>query len=191
MDRRHRSRSPSQRAPVQGHPDREGPWRSTARRPMFAEPLHVGQPNIGNHERFLQRAARDSRSRLALRTTGPSPRNSSSKIADISRRQALRLRCATGPSPGDRHARIWNLKGEVIVPSYTFIATAHALQWQEITPIFADIDPATHNLDPAAVRRMSHAADHRNRRCPSMGSRSPLSRNSRPRPAEQQPAADV
>jgi dTDP-4-amino-4,6-dideoxygalactose transaminase len=40
------------------------------------------------------------------------------------------------------------------VPSYTFIATAHALQWQEITPIFADIDPATHNLDPVAVRRM-------------------------------------
>ena len=45
--------------------------------------------------------------------------------------------------------RALDLKGEVIVPSYTFIATAHALQWQEITPIFADIDPATHNLDPA------------------------------------------
>ena len=50
--------------------------------------------------------------------------------------------------------RALELKGEVIVPSYTFIATAHALQWQEITPIFADIDPATHNLDPAAVWRM-------------------------------------
>jgi dTDP-4-amino-4,6-dideoxygalactose transaminase len=50
--------------------------------------------------------------------------------------------------------RALDLKGEVIVPSYTFIATAHALQWQEITPIFADIDPATHNLDPAAVWRM-------------------------------------
>ena len=38
--------------------------------------------------------------------------------------------------------RALDLKGEVIVPSYTFVATAHALQWQEITPIFADIDPA-------------------------------------------------
>ena len=46
------------------------------------------------------------------------------------------------------------LEGEVIVPSYTFIATAHALHWQAITPVFADIDPVTHNLDPAAVRRM-------------------------------------
>ena len=50
--------------------------------------------------------------------------------------------------------RALELKGEVIIPSYTFIATAHALQWQEITPVFADIDPQTHNLDPAAVRRM-------------------------------------
>jgi dTDP-4-amino-4,6-dideoxygalactose transaminase len=50
--------------------------------------------------------------------------------------------------------RAVGLSGEVIVPSYTFIATAHALHWQGITPVFADIDPATHNLDPAAVRKM-------------------------------------
>ncbi|HYW77871.1 MAG TPA: DegT/DnrJ/EryC1/StrS family aminotransferase, partial [Gammaproteobacteria bacterium] len=39
-------------------------------------------------------------------------------------------------------------------PSWTFIATAHALYWQGITPVFADIDRDTHNLDPEAVRRM-------------------------------------
>jgi dTDP-4-amino-4,6-dideoxygalactose transaminase len=50
--------------------------------------------------------------------------------------------------------RALGLEGEVIVPSYTFITTAHALHWQAITPVFADIDPVTHNLDPAAVRRM-------------------------------------
>jgi dTDP-4-amino-4,6-dideoxygalactose transaminase len=49
--------------------------------------------------------------------------------------------------------RAANLRGEVIVPSFTFIATAHALQWQEITPVFADIDPATHNLNPAQIER--------------------------------------
>jgi dTDP-4-amino-4,6-dideoxygalactose transaminase len=38
------------------------------------------------------------------------------------------------------------LEGEVIVPSMTFVATAHSLQWQRITPVFADIDPATHNI---------------------------------------------
>jgi dTDP-4-amino-4,6-dideoxygalactose transaminase len=50
--------------------------------------------------------------------------------------------------------RALNLRGEVIVPSFTFVATAHALQWQEITPVFADIDPSTHNLDPVVVERM-------------------------------------
>jgi dTDP-4-amino-4,6-dideoxygalactose transaminase len=50
--------------------------------------------------------------------------------------------------------RALGLEGEVIVPSWTFVATAHALYWQGITPVFADIDPTTHNLDPEAVRRM-------------------------------------
>ena len=50
---------------------------------------------------------------------------------------------------GDR-VRALGLTGEVIVPSFTFVATAHALQWQEITPVFGDIDPATHTLDPAS-----------------------------------------
>ena len=44
--------------------------------------------------------------------------------------------------------RALGLSGEVIVPSFSFVATAHALAWQEITPIFCDVDPHTHNLDP-------------------------------------------
>jgi len=50
--------------------------------------------------------------------------------------------------------RALELIGEVILLSYTFIATVHALHWQEITLVFADIDPITHCLDPNAVRKM-------------------------------------
>jgi dTDP-4-amino-4,6-dideoxygalactose transaminase len=50
--------------------------------------------------------------------------------------------------------RALDLEGEVIVPSFTFVATAHALQWQQITPVFCDIDPSTHNLDPAEIEQM-------------------------------------
>jgi dTDP-4-amino-4,6-dideoxygalactose transaminase len=46
------------------------------------------------------------------------------------------------------------LSGEVIIPSFTFIATVHALQWQGITPAFCDVDLRTHNLDPWQVERM-------------------------------------
>src|SRR5258708_15219459 len=37
---------------------------------------------------------------------------------------------------------------EVIVPSYTFVATANALLFAGVTPVFAEIDPRTYNLDP-------------------------------------------
>jgi dTDP-4-amino-4,6-dideoxygalactose transaminase len=50
--------------------------------------------------------------------------------------------------------RALGLTGEVIVPSFTFIATAHALAWQEIAPVFCDVDPRTHNLDPAKIEAM-------------------------------------
>jgi dTDP-4-amino-4,6-dideoxygalactose transaminase len=50
--------------------------------------------------------------------------------------------------------RALGMEGEVIVPSYTFVATAHALHWQGITPVFADIDPRTHTIDPVSVRRV-------------------------------------
>lgn len=57
---------------------------------------------------------------------------------------ALRLALiACGVQPGD----------EVIVPPYTFIATASVVLEANCVPVFADIDPDTYNLDPAAVEK--------------------------------------
>jgi len=42
---------------------------------------------------------------------------------------------------------------EVIVPDYTYIATATAVLMNGAIPVLADIDPQTYNIDPAAVRR--------------------------------------
>ncbi|MBB1419453.1 DegT/DnrJ/EryC1/StrS family aminotransferase [Pseudoalteromonas sp. SG44-1] len=43
------------------------------------------------------------------------------------------------------------LTGEVITTPYTFVATAHAIKWNNLTPIFVDIDPTTFNIDPAKI----------------------------------------
>ena len=45
------------------------------------------------------------------------------------------------------------LKGEVILPSFTFSATGHALIWNNLKPVFADIDPFTFNLDVKDVEK--------------------------------------
>ena len=43
------------------------------------------------------------------------------------------------------------LTGDVVVPSFTFMATVGALRWAGLRPIFADVDLATTNLDPSAA----------------------------------------
>src|SRR5579864_4680096 len=51
--------------------------------------------------------------------------------------------CACGVGPGD----------EVIVPSFTFIATADCVSMLGATPVFADIEPNTFCIDPEQVAR--------------------------------------
>lgn len=120
--------------------------------PAFAEPVHVGRPNIGNRDAFLSRVGQILDSQW-LTNNGP-------MLQEFERRIAERLgvkHCVAmcnGTIALEIAIRALGLTGEVIVPSWTFVATAHALYWQGITPVFADIDPATHNLDPDAVRRM-------------------------------------
>ncbi|MCG7875649.1 MAG: aminotransferase class I/II-fold pyridoxal phosphate-dependent enzyme [Candidatus Thiodiazotropha taylori] len=120
--------------------------------PAFTEPLHVGRPSIGDRELFL-RFTNEILDRQWLTNNGPVVRELEGRIADYHDVSHCVAMCS-GTVALEIAIRALQLKGEVIVPSYTFIATAHALHWQAITPIFADIDPHTHNLDPAAVRRM-------------------------------------
>ncbi|AND69563.1 hypothetical protein ATSB10_21090 [Dyella thiooxydans] len=120
--------------------------------PAFEEPLHVGRPNIGDQKRFLELTSQILDNRW-LTNNGPLVRELESRVASLLGVKHCIAMC-NGTVALEIAIRALGLEGEVIVPSYTFIATAHALHWQAITPVFADIDPSTHNLDPDAVRRM-------------------------------------
>jgi dTDP-4-amino-4,6-dideoxygalactose transaminase len=49
--------------------------------------------------------------------------------------------------------RALDVKGEVITTPFTFAATAHSLLWNNLVPVFVDIDPTTGNLDPKEVAK--------------------------------------
>ena len=44
-------------------------------------------------------------------------------------------------------------EGEVITTPYTFVATAHSIAWNKLTPVFVDIDARTSNIDPKKVEQ--------------------------------------
>lgn len=121
-------------------------------KPRFAEPLHVGRPNIGNREALLNRlnAMLD---RGWLTNNGPLVQEFEAQLATYLGVGHVICMC-NATIALEIATRALGLSGEVIVPSFTFVATAHALQWQETTPVFCDVDPHTHNLDPARVEEL-------------------------------------
>jgi dTDP-4-amino-4,6-dideoxygalactose transaminase len=119
--------------------------------PHFDEPIHVGRPNIGAREDFLNRVTQIL-DRRWLSNDGPVLQEFEASVADYLKVKHCIAMC-NGTIALEIAIRACDLKGEVIIPSYTFIATAHALHWQGIKPVFADIQLDTHNLDPDAVRR--------------------------------------
>ena len=120
--------------------------------PRFAESFFVGRPNIGDHSAFLKRAA-DILERRWLSNHGVCVQEFEKRLCDmLGVRHCIAMCNATVAL--EITSRALGLRSEVIVPSFTFVATAHALQWQEITPVFCDIDPATHNIDPAKVEAL-------------------------------------
>ena len=115
--------------------------------PCFPEPRHVGTPTIPD------RAALHARIDEILDTRRLS--NDGPFVREFERRVAA--------ATGARHAvamcnatiamqvllRALGLEGEVVMPSFTFIATAHATAWEGLTPVFVDVDPDSHCIDPA------------------------------------------
>ncbi|HEX7624669.1 MAG TPA: aminotransferase class I/II-fold pyridoxal phosphate-dependent enzyme [Anaeromyxobacteraceae bacterium] len=120
--------------------------------PLFERPLHVGQPNLGDREQ-LHRLLDGILDRRWLTNHGPLVTELEARLAKLMGVGHCIAMC-NGTVALEIAIRALGLKGEVIVPSFTFVATAHALQWQEITPIFCDVDPRTHTLDPDRVERV-------------------------------------
>ncbi|MBW3661970.1 MAG: DegT/DnrJ/EryC1/StrS family aminotransferase [Actinobacteria bacterium] len=110
--------------------------------------IPIAKPLIGDEER----AAVDAVLRSGALAQGPEVAAFEDEFSDLvegrhcvavnAGTSALHLALlAAGVGPGD----------EVVVPSFTFAATANSVRLVGATPVFVDIEPATFTIDPEAV----------------------------------------
>ncbi|MFW6303222.1 MAG: aminotransferase class I/II-fold pyridoxal phosphate-dependent enzyme [Candidatus Sumerlaeota bacterium] len=120
-------------------------------KPAFEQPLHVGRPNLGDKNEILQ-SIEAILDRNWLTNHGPVVTEFENTVADyVGARHCIAM--CNGTVALEIAIRALGLEGEVIIPSYTFVATAHALQWQGITPVFCDIEPHSCTIDPKEIER--------------------------------------
>ncbi len=123
--------------------------------PTFAEPVVVGRPNLPDRA-LLHRLLDGILDSNRLSNNGPLVRRFEEEArAHTGTRHAIAT--SNGTLGLELAIRALDLTGEVLVPSFTFVATAHALRWQGLQPRFVDIDPATHLIDPELLAR--HVTD--------------------------------
>jgi len=121
-------------------------------KPAFDHPLYVGRPNIGDRQKLLERI-NNMLDRRWFSNNGPYVQEFEQAIAAyLGVKHCIAICNATVAL--EIAIRALGMTGEVIVPSFTFIATPHSLQWQQITPVFCDVDPQTHCLDPRKVESL-------------------------------------
>jgi dTDP-4-amino-4,6-dideoxygalactose transaminase len=119
--------------------------------PTFAHHLHVGQPDICDRDALFRRLD-GMLDRRWLTNNGPLVHEFERKVeVELGVKHCIAM--ASGTVALETVLRALDLRGEVIVPAFTFIGTAHAVRWSGLTPVFCDIDLTTHNLDPRKVEK--------------------------------------
>ena len=118
-------------------------------KPALAEPLPVGQLYFPDWARY-EAAMRTVFASGWYTNHGPLAQQLEARLA-----QRMRVRhvvCVTNATLGLVMAcEALGLTGKVILPAFTFIATAQALSWAKLEPVFCDVDPATHQITAERV----------------------------------------
>jgi dTDP-4-amino-4,6-dideoxygalactose transaminase len=112
----------------------------------------VGAPNVPAPAALFDRLA-GSLTRRYLSNHGPLVEEFEGRVAE-----RLQVRHCIAVSSGTSGlmilARALGLSGEMVMPAFTFVGTAHAMRWVGITPAFGDIRRETHALDPERAEAM-------------------------------------
>jgi dTDP-4-amino-4,6-dideoxygalactose transaminase len=112
--------------------------------PVFAQPLPVGQLYFPSWDRY-EAAMRGIFERRYYTNQGPLVQQLEARLQDYL--GVKHVVCVTNATIGlMMAAEALELSGKVVMPSFTFIASAQSLSWTGIEPVFCDVDPETHQL---------------------------------------------
>jgi dTDP-4-amino-4,6-dideoxygalactose transaminase len=116
--------------------------------PIFDQRILIVRPTLPDFSEIIDGV--QNMLTTGMLTTGQYLRDFEAAIADhLGVRHAVAVSsCTTGLALAYRGL---GLTGEVVIPSFTFMATASALIWANLQPVFADVDLQTQTLDAAAV----------------------------------------
>lgn len=117
--------------------------------PAFARTLPVGQMYFPAFEDY-EAKFRDIFARQYYTNHGPLAQEFERRLeAFFGVRHVI---CVTNATIGlIMAAEALGLAGKVVTPSFTFIATAQALEWANLRPVFCDVDPTSHHVTPALI----------------------------------------
>ncbi|MDH5710395.1 MAG: DegT/DnrJ/EryC1/StrS family aminotransferase [Gammaproteobacteria bacterium] len=114
--------------------------------PAFEKPLHTNQPYSAAPQQFFNHVEQCF-DRGWFTNDGPLVRELESRISRfLGVEHCVAVTNATLGLQLLMNAL--ELRGEVIVPSFTFVATPHAVCNSGLHPVFCDIDPDSWNMDP-------------------------------------------
>jgi dTDP-4-amino-4,6-dideoxygalactose transaminase len=114
--------------------------------------FHVGRPNMPDKSKVLEKISQVLDNQW-LTNMGPLSIELEERIAKmIGVKHCI---CVCNATIGLKLLqRALDLNGEVIIPSFTFIATAHSLRWQKIDPVFCDARIEDHLIDPDKIEAL-------------------------------------
>lgn len=120
--------------------------------PKFTIPVPVGQLYFPSWERY-EAAFHGIFERQYYNNNGPLHEELEDKLRDFFGVRHVVL--VTNATLGLMMvADALELSGKVILPAFTFVASAQSLTWAGLDPIFCDIDPDTHQIDLNAIGKL-------------------------------------
>jgi dTDP-4-amino-4,6-dideoxygalactose transaminase len=118
----------------------------------FSEPIYVSRPLLPDLDSLVEKL-REIWSSQWLTNNGPQHKSLETQLVDVLKVPYLSL-FNNGTIALITACQSLRLSGEVITTPFTFPATPHVLAWNNIRPIFCDIDPVTMNIDADKIESM-------------------------------------